>query len=55
MSKFEPKAIKKASLYLQEKLSLFKKSEIKDDEKNIYIVEDKKESIFRRFINSIFE
>ena len=55
MNNFEPVAIKKASHYLGDKLNLFKKDEtqIEADKKskNIYIIENKKESLFRRLGN----
>ncbi len=52
MNNFEPKKIKKASQYLEEKLKLFTKE--KDEEINIYKIEDKKSSPFKKFVNLIF-
>ena len=56
MNKFEAKNIHIASEYLKNKLNAFKKVEnnnIKSE--NVYIVEGKKESLFKRIINLIFK
>ncbi len=55
MSEFEPKEIKKASEYLGDKINLFKKVEAEPHKENIYVIENKKDSIFKRFINSLFK
>ena len=55
MSDFEPKSIKKASHYLQDKLDLFKKGGAVEKEDNVYVVESKKDSMFKRFVGSIFK
>ena len=54
MNNFEPQEIKKASQYLQDKLNLFKKYEQKSTDKKVYIVENKKASMVKRFVGSIF-
>jgi hypothetical protein len=56
LNKFEAKNIHIASEYLKNKLNAFKKVEknnIKSE--NVYIVEGKKESLFKRVINLIFK
>ena len=55
MSNFEPKSIKEASHYLQDKLDLFKKGGATEKKDNVYIVESKKDSMFKRFVGSIFK
>lgn len=56
MNKFEAKNIHIASEYLKNKLNAFKKVESKNiKSENIYIVEGKKESLFKRIINLIFK
>jgi hypothetical protein len=56
LNRFEAKNIHIASEYLQNKLNIFKQIERKENGgKNIYIVEKKKESLFKRFINSLFK
>lgn len=50
MNDFEPKFIKIASKYLNEKVT----SQIKEKKAKAYVVEKKKESLFLRFINSFF-
>ncbi len=55
MNNFEAKSIKEASHYLQDKLNLFKKGGATTNEDNTYIVESKKDSIFKRLISSIFK
>jgi hypothetical protein len=50
MNDFEPKFIKIASKYLDEKLSIL--SNVKKPK--AYVVEEKKESILRRLMHSIF-
>ena len=54
MNEFEPREIKKASNYLQDKLNLFKKGGAKPRKDNVYVVEDQKTTLFKRFVNSIF-
>lgn len=54
MNNFKPKAIKEASLYLQNKLDLFKKGGAFSHKKNVYVVEQRKETMFKRFVGSIF-
>jgi hypothetical protein len=49
-NQFTPQDIKKASKYLDKKLSSFKQPY-----KNAYIIERKKESLFSRFVGSIFK
>lgn len=53
MNSFEPKKIKEASKHLEEKLKLLQKND--DDEKNVYKVEEKKDSSFKRLVNLIFK
>lgn len=55
MNEFEPKAIKKASHYLQDKLEMFKKGGAADKENNVYVIESKKDSMLKRFVGSIFK
>ena len=55
MNNFEPKEISKASKYLEEKLKIFKQESSKSEDKNVYIVEDKKDSLMKRFVGSIFK
>lgn len=55
MSEFEPKKLQEASHYLQDKLDLFKKGGAKPNINNAYILEDKKNTMFKRFVNSIFQ
>ena len=55
MNEFEPKAIKKASHYLQDKIDFLKQTEVASSTENVYIIEDKKDSKFKRFVNSIFK
>lgn len=50
MNNFDAKQIKISSKYLQEKLDM-----LGSKVKNIYIVEDKKESKLNRLINTIFK
>jgi hypothetical protein len=50
MNDFEPKFIKIASKYLNEKLN----SQTKEKRPRAYVVEKKKESLLTRFVNSIF-
>ncbi|MDF1875701.1 hypothetical protein JHD48_08135 [Sulfurimonas sp. SAG-AH-194-I05] len=53
-SEFEAKSLQKASFYIQDKLDLLKKGGANPQKDNVYIVEDKKESMFQRFVGSIF-
>ena len=55
MNDFEPKSIKKASHYLQEKLDLFKKGGAVEAKDNVYVIEAKKDSMFKRIVGSIFK
>ncbi|MCX6053040.1 MAG: hypothetical protein NTZ60_11110 [Campylobacterales bacterium] len=56
MNRFEAKNIHIASEYLQNKLNIFKQVERKESSsKNIYTVEKRRESLFKRFINSLFK
>lgn len=55
MNDFEPAEIKKASNYLQDKLNLFKKGGATPRKDNVYIIEEEKTTIFKRFVNSIFQ
>jgi len=55
MNNFEPKALHEASSYLQDKMNLFKKGGATDNEKNVYIVEEKKDSVFKRLVGSVFK
>ena len=55
MSSFHPTKMREASNYLQDKLDLFKKGGAKPQINNVYILEDKKNTIFKRFVNSIFQ
>ncbi|WP_455757173.1 hypothetical protein [Sulfurimonas sp.] len=52
---FEPKAIKEASHYLQDKLNLFKKGGAKPQEDNVYIIESKKDSVMKRLFGGFFK
>ena len=56
MSNFEPKSIKMASYYLQDRLDIFKKGKgIKEDTGSIYVVDNtKKDSMLKRLVGSIF-
>ena len=53
-SEFEAKKIKEASHYLEDKLNLFKKGGAITKNENAYELEDKKSTIFQRFVSSIF-
>jgi len=55
MSNFDPKAIRKASHYLQDRLDLFRKGGAKEKEDNVYVIESKKDSMIKRFVGSIFK
>lgn len=55
MNNFEPKSIKEASNYLQDKLDLFKKGGALSHKENVYKIEDKRETMFKRFVGSIFK
>jgi len=55
MNNFNPKKIKLASKHLEEKLKLFKLREDKDEKKDAYIIEDKKNSSFDKIINLLFK
>ena len=48
------KALKEASHYLEDKLNLFKKGGAKPNKKNVYPIDNKKESMFDKFVGSIF-
>jgi hypothetical protein len=50
MNDFEPKLIKSASKYLDEKLQ----DVTKEKKPKAYILEEKKESLFSRIVSSIF-
>ena len=56
MNNFEAESIRKASVYLQEQLKMVKSgtSTFEKPQKNAYILEDKKETMFQRFVGSIF-
>ena len=54
MSEFEAKKIKEASRYLEDKLNLFKKGGAIPKDDNAYKLENKKSTIFQRFVDSIF-
>ena len=54
MNDFEAKKIKESSRYLQDKLNLFKKGGAILSQDNVYKVEDKKTTIFQRFVDTIF-
>lgn len=54
MNNFEAKALKEASHYLEDKLNLFKKGGAKTSKKNVYVLDDKKESMFNKLVGSIF-
>lgn len=54
MNNFEAKSLKEASRYLEDKLNLFKKGGAKPNKKNVYILDDKKETMFEKFVGSIF-
>lgn len=54
MNNFEAKKIKEASNYLEDKLNLFKKGGATVKEDNVYILEDKKSTMFQRLMSSIF-
>jgi hypothetical protein len=53
MNEFEPKKLNEASKYLQNKLDLFKKGGAYVY-KNAYKLEDRKSTMFQRFVDSIF-
>jgi len=55
MSEFEAKKIKEASRYLEDKLNLFKKGGATSKKDNAYALEDKKSTIFQRFVDTIFK
>ena len=54
MNEFEAKKIKEASHYLEDKLNLFKKGGAVKKEDNAYKLENKKSTIFQRFVDTIF-
>lgn len=54
MNSFEPKEMQKAAHYLQDKLDLFKKGGALPQPTNAYILDDKKDTMFQRFVGSIF-
>ena len=54
MNDFEAKKIKESSHYLQDKLNLFKKGGATNSQNNVYQVEDKKTTMFQRFVDTIF-
>ena len=54
MNNFEPKRLKLASKHLEEKLKLFQKKEIEAEKKDAYKLENKKSSLFNRFIDLVF-
>jgi len=54
MNNFEARSLKEASHYLEDKLNLFKKGGANLNKKNVYVVEDKKEKGFKKFVDSIF-
>ncbi|MFT5660238.1 MAG: hypothetical protein ACI9TV_000879 [Sulfurimonas sp.] len=54
MNNFEAKALKEASHYLEDKLNLFKKGGAQPSKKNVYKLDEKKESMFNKFVGSIF-
>lgn len=54
MNNFEAKALKEASRYLEDKLNLFKKGGAQPNKKNVYVVDNRKESLFDKFVGSIF-
>jgi hypothetical protein len=58
MNDFQAKNIHAASEYLQNKLNLFKKEQVyaeKTHENSVYVIEEKKESMLKRFVHSIFK
>ena len=55
MNNFEPKSIKEASHYLQDKLNLFKKGGASSKEDNVYVVEAKKDSVMKRLFGGFFK
>lgn len=58
MNDFQAKNIHIASEYLQNKLNMFKKEQIyseKTHENSVYVIEEKKESMLKRFVHSIFK
>lgn len=58
MNNFEPKNIHIASQYLTNKLNLFKKREAyaeKTHHTSVYVVEERKESMLKRFVHSFFK
>lgn len=54
MNDFEPVKLKEASHYLENKLDLFKKGGATPKKDNVYILEDKKTTMFSRLVSSIF-
>ena len=55
MNNFEAKSLHKASHYIQDKLDLFKKGGASNTKENVYIVEEKKDSMFKRLLGSMFK
>ncbi len=55
MNDFEPEAIKDASRYLQNKLDLFKKGGVLAHKENVYKMKNKKETMFKRIVGSLFK
>ena len=53
-SEFEAKKLKEASNYLEDKLNLFKKGGAVPKGDNSYQLDNKKATIFQRFVDSIF-
>lgn len=55
MNDFQAKEIHKASNYLQDKLDLFKKGGALSHKENVYKIEEKKDTMFKRFVGSLFK
>ena len=56
MNNFEPKSIKEASQYLQDKLNLFKRGGARlRENKSVYIIQDKKDSVMKRLVGGFFK
>jgi len=55
MNNFEAKEIIKASKYLESKLQMFQLNSPKGEDKNVYVVEDKKDSLVKRFVGGMFK
>ena len=55
MNDFQAKDLHKAAHYLQDKINLFKKGGALDTKENVYVVEEKKDSMLKRLVGSMFK